>query len=117
MPTAHNLYLAALIGRLKPQIRLGAFCAINPLPNPRPHLPEGAAAGAVLLPLCIDYVAKHEKAVRRAGFSGNRFTLAAQLFKAILTRHSGTLISTHEMEDVWSFIRIKMARFIWPSTH
>ncbi|MBK8971126.1 MAG: molybdopterin-dependent oxidoreductase [Hahellaceae bacterium] len=105
--TAHNLYLAALIGRLKLKSDWVRYAPSILYRTLGPHLPEGAAAGAVLLPLCIDYVSKHEKAVRRVGFTGNRFTLAANLFNAILTRHSGTLISQHEMQDVWSFIRNK----------
>lgn len=68
-------------------------------------LPDGAAAAAPLLPLAIDYSSKHFHAVRRAGLAGNRLTQGAELFRAILERRSGTVISRHEFADLWSFIK------------
>ncbi|HTJ84636.1 MAG TPA: molybdopterin dinucleotide binding domain-containing protein, partial [Polyangiaceae bacterium] len=44
-------------------------------------------------------------AVRRAGHTGNRFTLGVSLFRAILERPEGTLITRHDYEDTWSFLR------------
>lgn len=70
-------------------------------------LPDGAAAAAPLLPLAVLYAQKHYDAVKRAGHAGNRLTLGASLFHAILNKRSGTLISSHEFKDMWSFIRHK----------
>jgi anaerobic selenocysteine-containing dehydrogenase len=44
--------------------------------------------------------------VRRAGFRGrNALTLGAALFRGILARRAGTLISVHEYDEVWSLLR------------
>jgi len=43
--------------------------------------------------------------VRRAGPRGSRLTLGAALFRAIIERRSGTLMSIHTFDDTWSLIR------------
>jgi hypothetical protein len=43
--------------------------------------------------------------VRAAGHRGNRFTLGVNLFRAILDRPNGTLITRHQFEDTWSFLK------------
>ncbi|ABN00970.1 MULTISPECIES: molybdopterin oxidoreductase family protein [pseudomallei group] len=73
-------------------------------------LPGDAAASAPLLPLAMLYAQRHYAAVRRAGFRGNRATLGTALFRAILERRSGTLISVHEFDEMWRFIRHPDAR-------
>ncbi|RFD32541.1 dehydrogenase [Pseudomonas sp. GL93] len=103
--TGHQLFLASLataLARKKSWKRYGASILYRTLGN---ALAEGAAAAAIFLPLALEYTSKYGKAVRRAGFEGNRFTLAASLFRAILSRHSGTIISEHEFEDVWTLVK------------
>lgn len=73
-------------------------------------LPNDAAATAPLLPLSIAYAQRHYKAVKRVGHKGNRMTLGSNLFKAILQRRSGTLLSEHCFADMWSFIAHKDGR-------
>ncbi|SMF99904.1 molybdopterin-dependent oxidoreductase [Burkholderia singularis] len=68
-------------------------------------LPNQAAGVAPLLPLAIAYAQRHYAAVRRAGHRGNRLTLGTALFRAILERRSGTVISVHEFDEMWRFIR------------
>ncbi|KVE36696.1 dehydrogenase [Burkholderia sp. BDU5] len=68
-------------------------------------LPDGAASVAPILPLAIAYAQQHRAAVRRAGHRGNRLTLGAALFRAIVERRSGTLMSVHEFDEMWRFIR------------
>jgi anaerobic selenocysteine-containing dehydrogenase len=67
-------------------------------------LPEGAASTAFLLPLAIMYAGKHARAVRRAGYTGNRATLGVSLFRAILKQRSGVVLSRHEYGEVWSLL-------------
>ena len=73
-------------------------------------LPDNAAATIPLLPLAIIYAQKHYKAVKRAGHKGNRLTLGANLFKAILAGRSGITLSQHRFEDLWGFIAHKDGR-------
>ncbi|MCL2779642.1 MAG: molybdopterin-dependent oxidoreductase [Polyangiaceae bacterium] len=70
-----------------------------------PLLPNGAAATAVLWALVQQYAFEHRKAVKRAGHRGVGLRLGEALFQAILERRSGTPISRHVFEDVWSFVR------------
>ncbi len=70
-----------------------------------PTLDGGAAAAAPLLPLCIAYASKHRGAVLRAGYRGNRLTLGVALFRAILRRRSGALLSRHVFDDTWRLLR------------
>ncbi len=73
-------------------------------------MPEGAAGAAVLLPLTIAYATKHYDAVRRAGHVGNRLTLGTTLFRAIVEKRAGTVMSEHQFKDTWSFIQHKDRR-------
>jgi anaerobic selenocysteine-containing dehydrogenase len=70
-----------------------------------PQLPDGAAATAPLLALAHKYALEHRGAVRRAGHRGVGLALGENLFRAILSRRSGTPISRHRQEDVWSLVR------------
>jgi anaerobic selenocysteine-containing dehydrogenase len=63
------------------------------------------AAAAPLLALAFDLARREPNAVRRAGHRGNPLTLGVTLFRAILDRAEGTMITRHEFEDTWSFIR------------
>ena len=70
-------------------------------------LPRGAESGALILPLAIDYASKHSAAVKRTGIEGNKYTLGGNLFDAIIERKSGTIVSKHEFNDLWTFIKNK----------
>jgi anaerobic selenocysteine-containing dehydrogenase len=58
-----------------------------------------------VLPLAMAYAARHPAAVARAGVKGNRLTRGANLFRRILGSPQGAIISEHQQEDVWSFVR------------
>ncbi|MCO7570827.1 molybdopterin-dependent oxidoreductase [Pseudomonas chlororaphis] len=108
--TGHQLFmgaLAATFSRNKSWARFGASILYRTLGK---TLPEAAAAAAIFLPLAMQYTSQHRDAVLRAGWMGNRFTLAASLFRAILTQRSGIIISKHEFKDVWSLIKNKDGR-------
>lgn len=64
-----------------------------------------ASAAALLLPLAIQYAQKHERAMRRAGYGGHRRLLGPSLFKAILVKREGVVLSRHEYSEVWSLLR------------
>lgn len=64
-----------------------------------------AAAAALLLPLSIQYAQKHERAMRRAGYGGHRRLLGSVLFRAILAKREGVVLSRHEYDEVWSLLR------------
>jgi hypothetical protein len=68
-------------------------------------LPQGAAAAAFLLPLAMQYAARHGEAVRRAGHAGRERSLGSHLFRAILERRSGVVLSRHEYAEAWSLLR------------
>lgn len=70
-------------------------------------LPNDAASTALLLPLCMQYAAQHYKAVKRAGYVGNRLNLGVKLFQTILEQRSGVVLSQHEYADVWRLIAYK----------
>jgi anaerobic selenocysteine-containing dehydrogenase len=76
-------------------------------------LPGGAAAAAPLLGLTVAYAQRHAAAVRRAGHPGNRLTLGGALFRAILERRAGTLMSIHTFDDTWSLIRHRTGASTW----
>ncbi|MGY2292094.1 molybdopterin-dependent oxidoreductase [Pseudomonas sp. SDO528_S397] len=108
--TGHQLYLAALaatFSRKKSWMRFGASVLYRSLGK---ALPGGATGGAVLFPLALKYASQYREAVLRAGFKGSRYTLAASLFRAILSQHSGLIISQHEFKDVWTLIKNKDGR-------
>ncbi len=103
--SAHLAYMGALgatLMRNKAWIPYAASIVYRTLGK---ALPDGAAAAAPLLPLAIQYAQTHYPAVRRAGHQGNRLTLGTSLFRAILDHRAGTIISHHEMKDVWSLIK------------
>jgi anaerobic selenocysteine-containing dehydrogenase len=103
--TAHLSYMAALglsLARNKRWIPFGASIAYRTL---GPALPPGMAAAAPLLPLAMQYAAQHRAAVRRAGHEGNALNLGASLFRAIVGRRAGTLISRNEFDDTWSLLK------------
>lgn len=109
----HAGYLAALGMTLAVRPRLWPFAAsivyrtLGPvLECGRTHAERlSPAAAAPLLALAMEFAQREPAAVRRAGHRGNRYTLGVSLFRAILERAEGTLVSRHEFADTWRFIR------------
>ncbi len=103
--TGHAVLLGALAAALKRKPRWRHHASSILYRTLGATLPPGAAAAAPLLGLATFYARRHAAAVRRAGHRGNRFTLGAALFRAIVARRSGTPISVNTFEDTWSLIR------------
>jgi anaerobic selenocysteine-containing dehydrogenase len=102
--TGHLGYLAAFAATLARRRDLIPYAASILYRTLGPVLPDGAAVAAPLLPLCLQFANRYPEAVRRAGHVGNRLTLGVSLFRSILARRSGTLISVHHYEDVWGLL-------------
>ncbi len=110
--TRHAATLAALAATLAAKPRWKPFAAsiayrtlgaaFSPA-RAREGLPSPAAA-VPLLPLAVELAGRDPAAVRAAGHAGNRLTLGVNLFRAILERPEGTLITRHRYEDTWSFL-------------
>jgi anaerobic selenocysteine-containing dehydrogenase len=98
-------YMAILGATLGRHRNWQAFAASITYRTLGPTLPRGAAAAAFLLPLAVQYAARHGPAVRRAGHAGSARTLGSHLFRAILDARSGVVISRHEYADAWSLVR------------
>jgi anaerobic selenocysteine-containing dehydrogenase len=62
-------------------------------------------AAAPLLFACTQFVEQHPDAVIRAGLVDEGHGLAAALFSRMVSSPSGTIISRHDYEDTFSFIR------------
>jgi anaerobic selenocysteine-containing dehydrogenase len=105
--TSHQVFLASLIATIKMNKHWAPYLPSILYRTLGKTLPEGADAAVLLLPLSIDYAKKHEQAVKRAGVKGNRFTLGTNLFKQVLNSRSGSIISKHTFEEMWSFIKNK----------
>lgn len=99
--------LAATLARNKQWIPHAASIVYRTLGK---ALPNGAAAASPILPLAMGYATEHYAAVKRAGHRGNRLTLGASLFRAILDDRAGIVMSRHEFDDTWSLIRNKDRR-------
>jgi anaerobic selenocysteine-containing dehydrogenase len=98
-------YLAALGMTLQRKRHWAPYAASITYRTLGPNLPRGAAAAAFLLPLALQFAARHEGAVRRAGHPGSARSLGTSLFEAILEQRSGVVISRHEYDEVWSLLR------------
>ena len=64
-------------------------------------LPEGAAEGAVLWPLALNFALRDSDSLARAGYTGDVFEQADKLFDAIIAGHSGVIFSKDNLETVW----------------
>jgi formate dehydrogenase len=64
-----------------------------------PHLPDGAAAAAVLWGAAQTCALAYPEAVRRAGFEGEGPALGNALFRAVLAHRSGVVFSVDEYEE------------------
>ncbi|HSB60096.1 MAG TPA: molybdopterin-dependent oxidoreductase [Vicinamibacteria bacterium] len=100
-----RLYPAGLAATLALRRRLRPYAAFVLHETLGRALPGGAAAAAALWPAARRYAEKHAAAVRRAGLAGRDRDLGEALFARILAGRSGALLSTHDYEDTWSFIR------------
>jgi len=98
-------YLGALAVTLLIQRRWMPYAASILYRTLGPTLPDGAAAASFVLPLAMQYAAKHKPAVKRAGHSGNRLTLGSRLFRAILSVRSGVVMSRHEFGEMWQLLK------------
>jgi anaerobic selenocysteine-containing dehydrogenase len=96
-------------------VALGEDFSRNPLLGPLSQImatppfqlmpPPMRAATAPLMMASMMFVEQHEAAVRRAGVVDAGDGLAAALFQRIVSSPSGAIISVHEYEDTFSFIR------------
>jgi anaerobic selenocysteine-containing dehydrogenase len=96
-------------------VAMGGDFSTNPLLGPLTQLlqappvqalPEPMRkAAAPLLFACTQFVERHRAAVIRAGIADEGLGLAAALFTRMVSSPSGTIISRHEYEDTFSFIR------------
>jgi anaerobic selenocysteine-containing dehydrogenase len=102
--SAHLAYMGALAATLSRHKAWMPFAASVLYRTLGETLPAQAAAAAPLLPLAIQYARRHHGAVLRAGHRGNRLTLGTALFRAVIERRAGTVMSRHEWEDTWSLI-------------
>jgi anaerobic selenocysteine-containing dehydrogenase len=68
-------------------------------------LPRGARAAGITWGACQLFVRHHAAAVERAGIQDQGAGLAEALFQRILESPSGTVISTHTADEMWSWIR------------
>ena len=66
-----------------------------------PTLANGAAAGAILWPLALNFAMSNSFQLQAAGFDGNAMEQADALFDAILVSPSGVVFSVDTMEAVW----------------
>jgi len=84
---------------------LGPMSQILAMPAFEQMPPAMRLAAAPLLMASMMFVQQHEAAVRRAGVVDEGEGLAAALFKRIISSPSGAVISLHEYEDTFDFIR------------
>lgn len=105
--TAYLGYFAALAASFVRNKKLVPFAASIVYRTLGQTLPNDAASTALLLPLCMQYSAQHYKAVKQAGYKGNRLTLGVNLFQAILQKRSGVILSKHNYDDVWNLVAYK----------
>jgi anaerobic selenocysteine-containing dehydrogenase len=103
----HLAYMAALAAFLAQNKKLQPFAASILYRTLDEVLEDGAAVAAPLLPLAMQLAFEHTEAVQRAGYKGNRFTLGAELFAAIVRERSGVIFSEHRYQDVWSLVKTK----------
>ncbi|MEM7355053.1 MAG: molybdopterin-dependent oxidoreductase, partial [Acidobacteriota bacterium] len=105
-----KLFPAALAMTLKRKPELQAALPLVLQQTIGAALPDDAATAGVLWGACQFYAKRHKEAVLRAGIEDQGNGLGEALFDRVLNRRSGTLLSVHEYEDVWRFIRHKDGR-------
>ncbi|MCH7334951.1 molybdopterin-dependent oxidoreductase [Acinetobacter sp. NIPH 2699] len=105
--TAYLAYFGALGASFARNKKLIPFAASIVYRTLGKTLPNDAASTALLLPLCMQYAAQHYKAVKQAGYEGNRLNLGVKLFQTILKQRSGVVLSQHDYADVWNLLAYK----------
>ncbi|MBW8010481.1 MAG: molybdopterin-dependent oxidoreductase [Chloroflexi bacterium] len=70
-------------------------------------LPDGAKSAAVLWGTAQFYAQRYEKQVSRAGYAGEGFILAENLFNAILDSETAVPISLHTYPETWELVKHK----------
>jgi anaerobic selenocysteine-containing dehydrogenase len=105
--TARFGYLAALQLYFKQKPFLQKFAPSIMYRTLGKTLPTSIASVAPLLGLASAYAMQYFKAVKRTGLKGNARTLGNTLFEHILAKDSGTIVSKHEFEEVWTLVKNK----------
>jgi anaerobic selenocysteine-containing dehydrogenase len=108
--TSRTGYLMALQLLFKQKPHLQKFASSIMYRTLGRTLPKNLASSAPMLGMTMGFVARYQQAVRRTGIKGNKQAMANNLFEALLANSSGTIISKHEYEEVWSLIRNKDKR-------
>lgn len=105
--TSYLAYFGALAANFARNKKLTPFAASIVYRTLGKTLANEAASTALLLPLCMQYAARYYKAVKQAGYEGNRFNLGVKLFQTILQQRSGVVLSQHDYADVWDLLAYK----------
>jgi anaerobic selenocysteine-containing dehydrogenase len=105
--TARFGYLAALQLFFKQKPHLKKFASSIMYRTLGKTLPPTIASVAPMLGLATGYVTRYYEAVKRIGIKGNKRTLGNALFEAIIEKPSGTIISKHEFDEIWTLIKNK----------
>ncbi|MCP4359878.1 MAG: molybdopterin-dependent oxidoreductase [Chloroflexi bacterium] len=77
-------------------------------------LPNEAQTAAVLWGSSQFYVGRYEKQVMRAGYEGEGFLLAENLFNAILETETHVPISAHTYDETWELVKHKDGKIHLP---
>jgi anaerobic selenocysteine-containing dehydrogenase len=101
-----RLFPLALAATFKLRPKLARYFAVILHETMGAALPDGARAAGVLWASCHLFVKRYgEECVKRAGIKDNGAGIAEALFNRILNDRSGTLISVHDYDETWSFIK------------
>jgi anaerobic selenocysteine-containing dehydrogenase len=104
-PEIYRRLVAAMGEDVSKNPLLGPISQILAMPAFERVPPAMRLATAPLLIASTMFVQQHEAAVRRAGVVDEGEGLAAALFERIISSPSGAVISVHEYEDTFGFIR------------
>jgi anaerobic selenocysteine-containing dehydrogenase len=106
--TEQEIY-SRLVAAMKEDISqnplLGPIEQLKGTPHVQRLTPAFRAAAAPLLMASMGFVQQHQEAVLRCGVNDQGEGLAAALFDRIVSSPSGAVISRHQYEDTFSFIR------------
>ncbi len=101
-----RLYPLALGWTLKRNPKLAKVASLVVYATLGKALPDGAQAAAVLWTACQMYAGKYAKEIGRAGIKDEGAGLGEALFSRVM-KCEGTVLSEHEYEDSWKFIKHK----------
>jgi anaerobic selenocysteine-containing dehydrogenase len=106
-----RLFPLAMAATFKLRPKLARYFAVVLHETIGAALPDGARAAGVLWASCHLFVKRYgEECVRRAGIKDEGTGIAEALFNKIATNHSGTLLSVHDYEETWKFIKHRDGR-------